>query len=87
MKKLALTFAIIAFFAFGVANIQTVVAQSSNVEMVKQDDDKKKDDDKKDKKTKKGECTEKKSSCCSKETKCDKDVKKTCDETKSPEKK
>jgi hypothetical protein len=47
MKKLILSLAIVGFVSFGVLNLQSVVAASSNVEMVNFDKDPKKDGDKK----------------------------------------
>ncbi len=48
MKKLALSLAIVAFFAFGSAGMSNVVAATTSTEMAKPDDKKK--DDKKRKK-------------------------------------
>ena len=76
MKKLALTIALFTFVALGTSSLQSVIASTTGVEMVRMDDDKKKEDDKK----KKSECTTKKS-CCN-EKKAEK-----CDDKKTEEKK
>ncbi len=65
MKKAALILSFVAFFAFGTAGLQTVVA-SNNAEITLTQDVKKKDVKKK--KTKDASCKEAKS-CCSSEMK------------------
>ncbi len=68
MKKLALSLAIVAFFAFGSVGMSNVVAATTNTEMAKPDEKKKAD-----KKTKKSDCSTKteKSECCSSKKKSD----------------
>ena len=46
MKKLVLTLAIFGFVAFGVVNVQNIVAATTDVEMVNFDKDPKKDEKK-----------------------------------------
>jgi high-affinity Fe2+/Pb2+ permease len=79
MKKTALILSFVAFFAFGTAGIQTVVA-SNNAEIALNQDGNKKDDKKK--KTKDSSCKDAKSSCC--DTKAKKEA---CGDDKKAEKK
>jgi hypothetical protein len=77
MKKAALILSFVAFFAFGTAGLQTVVA-SNNAEITLTQDVKKKDDKKK--KTKDASCKEAKS-CCKSEMK-----KEACNDKKAEKK-
>jgi hypothetical protein len=77
MKKAALILSFVAFFAFGTAGLQTVVA-GNNVEITQTQDVKKKDDKKK--KAKSSDCKEAKS-CCKSEMK-----KEECNDKKADKK-
>ncbi|MBG0782663.1 MAG: hypothetical protein H0S84_10370 [Bacteroidales bacterium] len=79
MKKVALILSFVAFFAFGTAGLQTVVA-AENADVISLTQEVKKKDTKKN--TKDSSCKEAKTSCCDSKAK-----KEACNDDKKADKK